>query len=117
MSLHSFDFLGITPKLNVFGSESYKTRFGGVIGMLSIGAILVLSSYFVIDNFQRNTMSIIYTQNTKYTPSLNITSVPFMVSIVNSSTLPIDEMERYLIISAKKFEVIQIYNDTLGKNV
>ncbi len=59
----SIDFLGPAANLKVNSKPRYQTLFGGVLSILAGLAVLVVSGYFVITTFSRDTTSV--TLNTK----------------------------------------------------
>src|SRR5690349_1018044 len=76
-----FDLYGTSFSLLLFSKDKYKTVFGSLIGLSSIIAIITISSLFILDLLQKNSFTLIYNEDEKTIPLLNLTDCPMMFSL------------------------------------
>ena len=57
--ISKFDFLGVSPRLNIGGDDSNKTIFGGMLSLVVISLLLLGSSYFMYLLFSRKNYSVL----------------------------------------------------------
>jgi hypothetical protein len=76
--LSSIDILGNEPQTFIFSKTRYKTNFGGIISILTIGAILTLTLYFLVLFFTRKQMNLISSQTTTFNRTLDLSSIPLL---------------------------------------
>jgi hypothetical protein len=76
--LKVLDFLGNEPQTYIFKMNRYKTRLGGLFSFLTVVIALTLSLYFAVIVFSRQQLTLVSSQTTSYTRSININSLPLL---------------------------------------
>ncbi len=89
MTVQFFDLFGRNFPIHVFGKKKYKTRFGALVGFLSIFLIISTVCYFFLDLINKSTMTIVSNQDLHTIPVNNLSNFPFIVSMVDASGIPI----------------------------
>jgi hypothetical protein len=105
----SVDFLGLQPKLHVFGQQRLKSNFGGIMSILAAALSLAVAFYFTVSTFRRETINTVFGQVYDRKPVLNFSSLPMMFSLVEVGTGQIvggEENERYFDVTAEILEGI-----------
>jgi hypothetical protein len=92
-----FDINGQSISLHLFGKEKYKTFIGSVSGLLSLILMMGISIYFVMDLFQRKSLSIIFNEDNNQLPLNNLSNVPIMVTLGDLSSNILDPEGLYWI--------------------
>ena len=54
--MHHLDFLSDSPKIFIFGKETYKTNFGGILFLIYIIVMILISLVYIVG----------YVENEKY---------------------------------------------------
>jgi hypothetical protein len=78
-ALKAIDFLGIEPQTFIFKARSYKTIFSSVISLITLLAIIILSTYFSTLVFDRKQMSLISGQSNDFVNSLDFNKIPILL--------------------------------------
>jgi hypothetical protein len=76
-----FDIYGHSLNLHLFGKDKYKTFIGSIFGIVSLMLMVAISVYFLIDLFQRKSMTIVFNEDNSKIPSNNLTDTPFMMTL------------------------------------
>jgi hypothetical protein len=76
-----FDLYGHSFNLHIFGKEKYKTLIGCIISCLSLMLIVSVALYFIVDLFQRKSMTVIYNEDLTKVPSNNLSDTPIMLTL------------------------------------
>jgi hypothetical protein len=84
-----FDIFGRNFPIHMFGKKKYKTRFGALVGSFSIFLIISTVCFFFLDLINKNTMTIVSNQDLQIIPVNNLSSYPFIVTLVDASGIPI----------------------------
>lgn len=76
-----FDLYGHSFNLHIFRKEKYKTLIGSIMGFLSIMLIISVAIYFIIDLFERKSMTVIFNEDFTTIPINNLTNTPLMLAL------------------------------------
>jgi hypothetical protein len=79
----SIDMLGSSPNLFVKGRKRFKTRFGGIISILSAILTIGFAMYFIVNLLMRKNFSIYLNQASQDNPFLNISHSPLAFALGN----------------------------------
>jgi hypothetical protein len=85
-----FDFYGQSFNLHIFSKPKYKTFIGSVLGFLSLILMAITSIYFIIEMFERKSMSVILNDDLTKIPVNNLSDSPFLITIGDFSGQPIN---------------------------
>lgn len=83
------DILSIEPKTLVFKEARYKTKIGLSFSLLSVVVTIILSCYFISQLLSKSAINILTNEVTTRSPVLNMTQVPFALSLYNTNGFPI----------------------------
>lgn len=84
------DIYGHNLNLRIFGKEKYKTFIGSIFSIVSLLLIISASIYFIIDLFQRKSLTVIYNEDFDTLPTNNLTDIPltFALGDFTGKTIP-----------------------------
>jgi hypothetical protein len=88
--LLDLDYLGTEPKLYFQGEERHKSKFGGVMTIISAICIIFLAGYFLIAFFQMKTINVLSFSDTNFDPSYDISSFPLFFRLIDTNNNLID---------------------------
>lgn len=107
------DLHAISPQVYVFGKDSYSTRWSIIVSIVSYMAIIILSGYFAAGLLERQSMIVIYNQDSQIYPVLNISSLPFMIGLFDNDGKPYKNADRTFNFNAM-FSKFDYYTNSTG---
>lgn len=109
--LNIFDLYAQSPQMHIHSRKKYHTKFGIIIGFLSLVVMLILSGYFVLQTFSRENLSILFNQDSTVYPSANISNMPLVFSITDDYENPIPDSDRVYNIDVKLWKFYTTKNE------
>jgi hypothetical protein len=79
--LEKADILNTKPHFFINSKSHFITHLGIIIGLFTIFSILSLTSYFIIDYYEKNDINVMINNFNNIYPEFNFTRKPFMFSL------------------------------------
>jgi hypothetical protein len=90
-----FDIYGHSFNLHLFGKAKYKTLIGSLLGFLSLMLMISVALYFIIDLFERKSMTVIFNEDYTKLPFNNLSNIPIMMVLSDLNGVPISSEGLY----------------------
>ncbi len=85
------DVVGYKPFLSVFKKDRYKSKFGKLIGILTIISIIILASYFILELLNRKEIQIIFNETSSKNRIVNLADSPIVIYLTDGLGNPLDK--------------------------
>jgi hypothetical protein len=89
-----FDFFGPKPELKISERSKLITKYGILVGFLAILSIVVISSFLIEGFFSKDSLSVIYNQDSKKAVKFDISDVPFVINLYGGNGIPFKDRDR-----------------------
>lgn len=106
------DLYASTPHVYIHQQKYFSTKYGILMGALSIIVMLILSGYFVLQIFLRQNLSVIFNQDSSIPPVVNISNFPLVVGLIDDYGNPLPQAERTFRVEAKFWTFYTSVNET-----
>lgn len=87
--VETVDILNTRPHFFINSKSQFVSKLGIIIGFFTIFSIISLTSYFIIDYYEKNDVNVMNNNFNNIYPEFSITSRPFMFSLQTVSGLSI----------------------------
>jgi hypothetical protein len=104
--IKNYDMLGNKPELYVNNQTRFKTHFGGLLSLMTLGLIAAACISFSIELVNYEASTIIYNQVPSSKETLNLTGVPWMIMLQDNMFKPFEDEDRYYMPTANTWKVI-----------
>jgi hypothetical protein len=82
------DIYGQSFNLRIFGKNKYKTLIGSILSCISLSLIVSASLYFIINLFQKTSLTVIFNEDYNSTPINNLTRIPLTFALADFAGNP-----------------------------
>jgi hypothetical protein len=103
--IQQFDFISDKPELYINSNNRFKTNYGGLLGLISIGLIMAAAISFTIELLSLSQSKVVYNQIPSDLTSFNYSSMPWAVMLQDSTFKPIEDEDRYYYLIANLWEI------------
>ena len=93
--LNSIDIYGTPFSLYYKKRSTYRSTLGTILSVVSILYIIDFSLYLFVQLMKKNSFSILISNNSKSSNSINLSNIPIMIGLIDSNSSFIEMVQQY----------------------